>query len=465
MTYVRDRGSFRDPCGFVFFHDGTPYRQVNAAHAEVFRGLMQSGLYDELVEAGLLVSHEEVALRLPEAPPAHAVLRPEKVPFISYPYEWCFSQLKAAALVTLEIQRRALARGRSLRDASAYNVQFIGSRAVFIDTLSFGRYVEGQPWAAYRQFCQHFLAPLAMMAMVDPALGKLARANIDGVPLALTNRVLPFRSRFKPGLLLHLHLHGRSEAKTIGAPAAAAPQRRVSDMSKTAMLGLIDSLDRTVRHLSWKPSTSLWSTYASHLNYSASAQERKRALIAQMVAAVKSRSRLVTAWDLGANTGTYSRITADAGAHVISFDSDHAVIEQQFKTLTAARHTRILPLLQNFANPSPAVGWNHAERRSLAERGPADLALALALVHHLAIGGNVPLPSVAKFFAGICHNLIIEFVPKEDSQVQRMLEHRDDGYDDYSLTAFEQAFRTFFEIHQSAPIEGTDRRLYLMERR
>lgn len=465
MTWTKDQGSFRDPSGFVFFHDGTAYRQVNASCADGFRGLMHSGLYDELLKAGLLVGHEEVALRLPDAPPAHAVLRPEQIPFISYPYEWCFSQLKAAAILTLDIQRRALARGLVLRDASAYNVQFIGTRPVFIDTLSFAPYVEGQPWAAYRQFCRHFLAPLAMMAVVEPSLGELGRTHIDGVPLALANRVLPFRSRFKPGLLIHLHLHGRSEVKTNAAPAAGLKPYRASGMGKTAILGLIDSLDRTVKQLSWKPPQTLWSNYSSHSNYSDMAQERKRALVAQMLAAVQSRSGLASVWDLGANTGTYSRLAAETGARVISFDNDQAVIDYQFTTMKAADRARILPLVQNLGNPSPSNGWNHAERRSLKERGPADLAMALAVVHHLAIGANLPLPSIAEFLRGICRNLIIEFVPKEDSQIQRMLEYREDVFGDYSQPSFEQSFATFFTIVQAVRIDGTERTLYLMERR
>jgi hypothetical protein len=201
------------------------------------------------------------------------------------------------------------------------------------------------------------------------------------------------------------------------------------------------------------------------LNYSDAAQERKRVLVAQMLGAVQARSALASVWDLGGNTGRYSRLAAETGARVISFDSDHAVIEYQFTTMKAAESARILPLVQNLANPSPSIGWNHAERRSLTERGPAGVAMALAVVHHLAIGGNVPLPAIAEFLRGICRNLIIEFVPKEDSQVQRMLEHRDDVFDDYSQLSFEQSFAAFFTIVQSVPIDGTARTLYLMERR
>jgi ribosomal protein L11 methylase PrmA len=461
----------------VFFQDGVAYRQVNAAFAGPYRAFLDSGLYDELVRERLLVSHEEVDVRPPGAPPAHVVLQPEQIPFISYPYEWCFSQLKAAALLTLQIQRRALGRGQVLRDASAYNVQFVGTRPVFIDTLSFGPYIEGQPWSAYRQFCQHFLAPLAMMATVDPALGELARTYIDGVPLALAKSVLPLRARFKPGLLMHIHMHARSEASAQapapangGSPAAGvsrAPALGARDrvMTRTAMLGLIDSLERTVGTLTWTPPDTLWSTYGTHLNYSESAQERKRQLVARMLHSVAGATRVGMVWDLGANSGEYSRLAAKRGARVVSFDGDHAVVEQHFRHASERVDEQVLPLLQNLANPSPALGWNHSERRSLADRGPADVAMALALIHHLAIGCNVPLDRIAWFFGNVCRRLIIEFVPKEDPQVRRMLSLREDVFGDYTQAAFELAFGERFDMKESAPIEGTVRTLYLMERR
>jgi ribosomal protein L11 methylase PrmA len=471
MTWTRDRGSFRDPSGFVFVQGGIAYRQVNDAFSDPYRALMGSGLYEELSRSRLLVPHEEVALRLPDAPAAFAVLRPEQVPFISYPYEWCFSQLKAAALLTLEIQRRALGRGLVLRDASAYNIQFIGPRPIFIDTLSFGPYVEGQPWSAYRQFCQHFLAPLALISYVDPSLSELLRLHIDGVPLSLATSMLPLKTKLKPGLLMHLHLHGRSEAKTSGAPredavepANGGPHRPPGSpaMGRTAMLGLIDSLDRAVRQLSIPQAKTLWSTYATHLNYSESAQQSKRELVARLIGDARASGRVDTVWDLGANTGAFSEIAARTGARVISFDVDHAVVEQHYNESIANGRDRVLPLVQNLANPSPAVGWNHAERRSLADRGPADLALALALVHHLAIGCNVPLPAVAEFFSRICRSLIIEFVPRHDSQVRRMLSLREDVFGDYTQEQFERAFGTHFRIAAAVPVDGTVRTMYLM---
>jgi len=465
MEWSRDPGSFRDPSGFIFRHHGSLYRQVNASFGSQFRRLRDSGLYDELVRHRLLVPHEEVDLRIPDAPPAAAVLKPKPIEFISYPYEWCFGQLKAAALLTLDIQRRALTHGLVLRDASAFNVQFVGAVPVFIDTLSFGEYQDGEPWAAYRQFCEHFLAPLALMSRVDPALGQLTRVHIDGIPLRLASELLPLRSRFNGGLLTHIHLHARSlivGPQQHGGSHRRAPTRR---MGKTAMLGLIDSLTRTVQRLSWDPPETLWSTYTDHSNYSTGAHAHKQTLVTQHLDRIAIGTPIRSVWDIGANTGTYSAIAAQRAAAVISFDVDHASVERHYRACVGRRDEKVLPLLLDLANPSAAIGWHHRERRSLEERGPADVAMALALVHHLAIGNNVPLPDVARFFAAVCRWLIVEFVPNEDSQVRRMLEFRPNMFEDYSQPAFERAFGTYFQLCDAAPIAESVRSLYLMERR
>jgi ribosomal protein L11 methylase PrmA len=236
-------------------------------------------------------------------------------------------------------------------------------------------------------------------------------------------------------------------------------------MTRTAMLGLLESLERTIEKLTWTPPDTLWSTYGTHLNYTESAQEEKRRLVAGMLDRARETAGLEIVWDLGANSGEYSRLAAKRGARVISFDSDQAVVEQHFRHASERGDAQVLPLVQNLANPSPALGWSHAERGSLADRGPADVAMALALVHHLSIGCNVPLDAVASFFGRICRHLIIEFVPKEDSQVQRMLAFREDVFDDYSQPAFELAFGKHFALKEVAPIAGTVRTLYLMERR
>ena len=207
-------GSFRDPSGFVYERDGVLYRRVHRSYAAHYDRLMDSGLYAALVGDGLLVPHEEVGPRGGEQDP-YATLRPERVAFVSYPYEWCFSQLKDAALTTLRIQERALGFDMTLKDASAYNIQFHRGRPVLIDTLSFECYEEGVPWVGYRQLCQHFLAPLALMAHRDVRLGGLLRLHLDGIPLDLASTLLPARTRLDvPQAARRSDLHSRNVGRT-----------------------------------------------------------------------------------------------------------------------------------------------------------------------------------------------------------------------------------------------------------
>src|SRR4051812_43639341 len=257
------RSSFRDPAGWVFDVDGVVHRQVNLAYKPHFDLLMDSGLYAALTARGLLVRHVEVPSYVSSDARGYKVLRPDAIPFISYPYEWCFSQLKDAALATLSIQRIALEHGMSLKDSSAYNIQFVGCRPVLIDTLSFERYEEGRPWVAYRQFCQHFLAPLALMSRVDVRLGQMARLHIDGIPLPMASRMLPRRTWMRPSLLIHLHLHAWAQRRF----APGAPAARDRRMSRHALLGLLDNLQKGIEHLTWRSRETVWADYEAHTNY------------------------------------------------------------------------------------------------------------------------------------------------------------------------------------------------------
>jgi len=255
-------GSFRDPSGFMFEHEGRVLRQVNHCYAEHFEALVVGGLYEELVDAALLVPHRVLPDPAALWPGAYCVLEPEQIPFLSYPYEWSFTQLKDAALATLEIQRRAIEHGMVLKDASAYNIQFCRGRPTLIDTLSFEEYSEGMPWTAYGQFCRHFLAPLLLMAMVDVRLVDLMSRHIDGIPLDLASGLLPSRTLLRPGALLHLHLHARSIARHAVLsedPAERMPPR--GRVGTTALKGLISSLEGTVRGLRWASRDTEWSDY------------------------------------------------------------------------------------------------------------------------------------------------------------------------------------------------------------
>jgi SAM-dependent methyltransferase len=449
--------SFRDPSGFLFTREGVLYRQVNRVRRENYDGLMAGGLYAELTEAGLLIPHAEVD-DPPAAPEiAYRVLRPERVGFISYPYEWSFSQLKDAALATLAIQARALARGMSLKDASAYNIQFHRGRPLLIDTLSFEKLREGEPWVAYRQFCQHFLAPLALMARRDIRLGQLLRVHLDGVPLDLACALLPARTRWQLGLAMHLHAHAASQRRYADKPVRA-PRGR---FGPRALQGLVESLGSTVRRLQWRPRGTEWAEYYRQTNYSDAAIAHKEELVGRFLEICAPR----TVWDLGANTGRFGRIASGRGIDTVASDIDPAAVEIAYLEARRRADAHLLPLLSDLTNPSPAQGWAHDERMSLLERGPADLALALALVHHLAISNNVPLDRLARFFARTARALVIEFVPKSDSQVQRLLATREDVFPDYRRDTFEAAFTAEFEIAATEPVRESQRTLYFMRAR
>lgn len=458
MTSNLHPASFRDPSGFVFWRDGMLFRQVNRIYQKDYDCLIRSGLYSSLVRDGLMVGHEET-----QEPPelselAYRVLKPETVSFISYPYEWCFSQLRDAALLTLRIQRKALEHGMTLKDASAYNIQFFGYQPILIDTLSFEEYREGEPWVAYRQFCQHFLAPLALMAYTDVRLSQLLRVYLDGIPLDLASCLLPWKTRLSLGLATHIHLHASAQKRYAGEKISTAARGK---MGKMALLGLIDSLEAAIRSLSWKPRGTEWADYYRETNYSDQAFEDKKQRVEEFVSHVHPSM----VWDLGANTGIFSRIASGQGAKTIAFDIDPAAVELNYRECVRAKETNLLPLVLDLTNPSPGLGWANSERQALVERGKADMVLALALVHHLAISNNVPFQRIADYFSQMGEWLVVEFVPKDDSQVQRLLASRKDIFTEYHKQSFERAFNEVYEIRADHPISFSGRILYLMQRR
>jgi ribosomal protein L11 methylase PrmA len=460
MTDNRLGSSFRDPSGFVYITDGRLFRQVNHSYSAHYDLLMRSGLYQALVEKGWLVPHEEVDAHLPSD--AYRILAPQPVPYISYPYEWCFSQLKDAALLTLDIQIMSLSFGMVLKDASAYNVQFIGTRPLFIDTLSFETYQDGAPWIAYRQFCQHFLGPLALMAHRDVRLRQLLSRFIDGVPLDLVSELLPFRTRMRYGLFAHVHLHARSQQRHRDDAVTGAPVA-IPKLPKNRLIALMESLRATVEGCHLPERSTEWSDYYEKTNYTDEAMAAKEALVKRLVN--ETASSIGLTHDIGANTGRFSHLVAGPDRYVVSHDIDELAIERNYRDAKRLGTEAVLPLVLDVANPSPAIGWALAERSSALERISGGTVIALALVHHLAISNNVPLPQLAALFGLLAHTLIIEFVPKEDSQVRRLLATREDIFPDYTLPAFEAAFSAVFDITHREPVPGTERTMFAMRRR
>jgi hypothetical protein len=454
---AREASSFRDPAGFVYRYDGQILRQVNQAGKGDYDLLMESGLYARLVQRGQILPHEEVDLPAAEPETAYKIIRPARLDFISYPYEWSFSQLKDAALLTLAVQKEALQHDATLKDSSAYNIQFRAGKPVLIDTLSFMPYQAGAPWDGYRQFCQHFLAPLALMSLADIRLGGLLRAYLDGIPLDLASRLLPRRTRLPGGLYMHIHLHASAQKKYAGR--TVQPRGRLK-ISKTQLLGLLESLEGTVKKLHWDPGATRWADYDHLHNYSEQALQAKK----ETVQAFLERAAPALVWDIGANTGLFSRLAAEKARLVVALDVDPGASELNYLACRQEGRANILPLVMDLTNPSPGLGWRSRERSPLEERLQADLILALALGHHLAIANNLPLAAIAEFFASHCQWLVIEFVAKEDEQVQKLLLNRRDIFPDYQEGGFEGAFQRYFSLVEKQSLPGGTRTLYLFRR-
>ena len=447
----QEPSSFRDPSGFVFSQDANIYRQVNKSYAETYDLFLQSGLCAALQDRGWLVAHEEVS-GLTTAN-CYLTLQPEVIPFISYAYEWSFHQLKDAALLTLNIQKLALEYGLTLKDASAYNIQFIRGQPILIDTLSFDRYQEGLPWVAYRQFCQHFLNPLALMSRVDLRLGRNMLLDIDGISSELTSALLPKRTKLAIGLCAHIHWQSMGMRVANARPGTDGNVR----ISRVQLLGIISNLTTTIQGLQPIRKSTVWHGYYDNTNYTAAACSHKEQLIKQWIERLAPKK----VWDAGANDARISQIASSKKIWTLATDIDPYAIDDAY----VMHDPYLLPLIIDLANPTPAIGWENQERHSFLKRVSVDLVLALALIHHLAIGYNLPMERIAELFAKAGTYLIIEFVPKKDSKVQQLLSTRIDIFDQYTQAGFEKAFMHYFEIIEYQKINQSERIIYIMKRR
>lgn len=451
----KNSSSFRDPSGFVFVEDETVYRQINQEYFCEYDRLMTSGLYDKLVAKNMLVSHTEI-----KKYPDKIIIQPNTINFITYPYEWAFSQYKDAALLTLDIQKLALEHDMTLKDASAFNVQFVGSVPEFIDTLSFEMHTNGNGWNAYGQFCRHFLAPLLLMSKVDLSLNKLMLLNLDGIPLLLATKLLPKSAMFSPLVFIHLYLHAKMENNSV-----QSDDKKVK-ISKYGLLGIIDQLQSIIKNLKLKTNKTEWSDYYSNdgNNYTDNSFSFKKEMIVKWANEISPKKVV----DIGANTGVFSEIfSSNSECFVLSCDIDTLAVEKNY--IRNKNVHNLLPLIVDISNPTPAVGYDNLERESFIHRVctlKADVVLALAVIHHLRITSGIPLSKLAELFAKISSEyLIIEFVPKSDSMVVGMLSSREDIFDEYDSVVFEDIFSGFFTIVDKDNVVNSDRILYRMKKK
>ena len=473
--YVNHCASFRDPSGFVFLQHGTLYRQVNRSYAADYELLMGSGLYKKLTDEKLLIPHTEIAENYTQTPDWYKTLQPQPISFISYPYEWSVAQLKEAALLTLKVLTIAMEHGMILKDATPYNIQFHEGALIFIDSLSFEKYDPALPWIAYRQFCECFLFPLYLSHYLQTDMQKYGSVYLEGIPVALTARLLPLKSRLSMGVWLHVYLQnsvskGRTGKAPAGHPGAGTP---APSFTRNKLQNLIRHLQSEISRLCVKnPPPSTWSNYYSETILGHDYLHAKEEIFRTFIRDIDFGSAL----DAGANDGYFSKVLAEQGKNVIAIDSDHRCINSLYTETQQTRDPRpghapsdvapgpILPLCMDIANLSPAIGFLNRERTAFLERVNVDLVAALALVHHLVLGRNIPLDAVADLFAALTQTwLIIEFVPLTDPKAQELIKHKTQ-FHPYDETTFENCFLRHFIIDKKEKVPGTGRILYQMKK-
>lgn len=451
--YNRHPASFRDPSGFIFESDGKYYRQINKSFAENYDLLISSGLYNTLTRPKYLLPHTEIQQCISGAEDCYITILPEQLSFTSYPYEWCFEQLKDAALLTLEIVKIAVEHEMILKDATPFNIQFHNGKPVFIDTLSFEKYDASLPWIAYRQFCELFLFPLWLSHYHKINFQQILTIYPDGISAEIAAKLLPAKSRLSTSIWMHLLLQNLVKKQSAGNKTSYS-------FSKKKLLDLITHLVSTIKKLDHTSKTTWTNYYNEGIDEPAYLDEKKK-IINQLLTHVTGKKIC----DLGANDGVFSFLSAKKGLDVIATDSDEQCINNLYKKIRNDQITNIVPLCIDITNPSAATGFANKERASINERLKADTLMALALIHHLAIGKNIPLQMLAAWFCELAPQLIVEFIPKEDKKTQMLLQHKKDIFPNYTKENFENIFQQYFTIVSLNRVGNTNRFIYLMKKK
>ena len=460
-TVRPDPASFRDPSGRVYEVDGRIFRTVHPPARKDYEFVRSTGCLDRLIERDLVISAEEVSPHLLAEAGAGAcyVLEHPRLPFISYPFEWSFPGLKAAAVLTLDVHLAVLEHGITLSDSSAYNVQFVGPKPLFIDYLSFRRYRDGEFWSGHRQFCEQFLNPLLLTAMTGVPFHSWYRGAIEGITATELASLIPLRRRVSWNVIMHVMMQARYSKPGAADTASRLSQRK---LPLAALQRMLKSLRSWVSRL--EPSESrqtIWEGYTAAEGYRGEEKRSKHEFVREFTGSTQPNVLL----DLGCNTGEYAEIAIAAGAEsAIGLESDHGALDAAFKR-SVARGLPFLPLYTDVANPSPGGGWLGHERSRLMSRMKADAVLALALVHHMAIGRNVPLERVVEWIVSLAPTGIIEFVPKADPMVQALLRLREDVFEQYSVGVFLDSIRRSAQVVKEREITESGRLLVWFERK
>ena len=450
-------GSFRDPESRIFYSGDEVYRALSKDGLADFEALAATGLIDDERVVRTERAKDMASLQGLLVHEPAAVLRHERIPFVSYPYEWTFSMLKDAALVQLDLLLAALAEDLVLKDSTPYNVQFRGARPVFVDIGSFERLREGEPWVGYRQFCMLYLYPLLLQSVKDVEFHPWLRGSIDGIRPRDMRSVMSFRDRFRKGLFTNVFLHAKLEARYADRGGEVKSEMKRAGFKKELIVANVRKMRKLVGRLSWDPPEGVWVAYGERNSYTDDDAKRKD----EFVREVSTSREWPLVWDIGANNGRYSRIAAEGAKTVLAIDADQGPVELLYRTLRDEGNEQILPLTMNLADPSPGLGWRGLERKAMPERGKPDLVLALALIHHVAISANVPVKEFLSWLASLGSALVIEFPTREDPMVKKLLAPKRDGlHPDYELGFFERCLNEAFEVDRSERLESGTRVLY-----
>jgi len=459
-NYQFEPGSFRDCKARVFYSANGVFRGLSEQAFNEWNALSSTRFFARFMAEGKLVHTEQVdkSDELGSAISGEwaAVLKHQTIPFISYPYEWSFGMLKDAALLMLELMLAALNEDMILKDSSAFNVQWMGAKPVFIDITSFEKLTPGEPWVGYRQFCQMFLYPLFLQAYKDVPFQPWLRGNIDGIEPEHCNNLMSIWDLLRPGVLTHVYLQTKMQTKYAKTQRDIKGDLRAAGFNKGLIKANVSRLGKIIRGLTWKRTKSQWLDYTSNNNYTETDREVKVAFVHNVV--MSRPWHLV--WDLGCNIGTFSRIAAENARYVVAIDADQLAIERLYQAFKAEGNTSILPLIINLADASPNLGWRGLERKALTERGKPDLTLCLALIHHIVISANIPLNEFVDWLASLGTSLVIEFVTKEDPMVKTLLRNKEDNYADYEIKYFERCLSKSFDVNRQVVLPSGTRILY-----
>jgi hypothetical protein len=445
----------------VYVDDDAVWRGLSEAGRADFEAYAATQAFRDAQADGRLVATTAVPVGdAPVGPEWAGALRHERVRVLSYPYEWAFSMLRDAARLQLDLSRAALAEGVLTKDATSYNVQFVGARPVFIDLGSFERLVPGEPWAGYRQFCELFLNPLYLQAVAGIPFQPWLRGSLNGISPTEAARAIGGRKRLRRDLLTHVRIHARAEAHYADADAG----RDIRGEMKEAGFGpkIVDaqlaSLQRAVERLEWKAAASTWSSYSDRGHYTDRDLDAKADFVARATGSLEAPMVL----DLGANDGRFSRVAVEAGASLaVAVDGDHLVVDHLYRQLRAEGEARILPLVLDLADPSPALGWRSRERPSFVDRVRPDLVLCLAVIHHLALSNTVPFDEIVALLHDFGAPLVVEMPHRDDPMAARLLARKRTGlFDHYDRPQWEAALGRRFTVLEQTTLPSGTRTLY-----